>query len=174
MQSHANVVTASGGGCGDSSWDHHDDGGSKDVTGRTSKPAACLSAAAIVLELLLRKLGSVAMHTGTMIRGAVAGPRRATHGAAVVDRSLLGCSKRAAMKNGMTGQQRVLPAAEGGHGGGLLSCTIGSSAQYTDPYSTGGHLFALQFALTAVSLPPLRVILHFTQQPPRLDCLDWR
>ena len=32
MQSHANVVTASGGGCGDSSWDHHDDGGSKDVT----------------------------------------------------------------------------------------------------------------------------------------------
>ena len=31
MQPHVNVVTASGGGCGDSSWGHHDDGGSKDV-----------------------------------------------------------------------------------------------------------------------------------------------
>ena len=31
IQPHANVVTASGGGCGDSSWDH-DDGGSKGVT----------------------------------------------------------------------------------------------------------------------------------------------
>ena len=31
MQSHANVVTASGGGNDDSSWDH-DDGGSKGVT----------------------------------------------------------------------------------------------------------------------------------------------
>ena len=31
MQSHANVVTASGDGSGDSSWDH-DDGGSKGVT----------------------------------------------------------------------------------------------------------------------------------------------
>ena len=31
MQPHANVVTASGGDCGDSSWDH-DEGGSRGVT----------------------------------------------------------------------------------------------------------------------------------------------
>ena len=110
MQPHANVVPAPGGGCGDSSWDH-DEGGSKGVTWETSKPAACLSAAAIVLELLLGRMESVAMDTGTMERGAVAGPRRTTHGAAVVDRSLVGCSKRAAMRSRMTGQRGVVPMA---------------------------------------------------------------
>ena len=118
MQPHANVVTASGGGCGDSSWDH-DDGGSKGVTWADRKPVACLSAAAIVLELLLRRMGSVAMDTGTMKRGAVAGPRRATYGAAVVDRSLVGCSKREKTRNGMTGQQGMLLAAAEGM---VLAC----------------------------------------------------
>ena len=121
--------------------------------GRTSKSAACLSAAAIVLELFLRKLGSEAMHTGTMKWGAVAELRRATHGTALMDHSLVGCSKRATASSG------------GGHRGGLLSCTIGSSAQYTGLNFTGGHLFALQFALTA-AYPPHHMLSSILPNSP--------
>ena len=83
--------------------------------GRTSKPVAYLPAAAIVLErLLLHRLGSVVMDIGTKKRGAGARPRRVTHGAAVVDRSLVGCSKRAATRSRMMGQREVTPAAARG------------------------------------------------------------
>ena len=87
------------------------------------------------------------MDTGAMERGAVAGPRRATHGEAVVDRSLVECSnsRDEEQDDKATGGG----AGGGGHGGGLLTCTSESSAQYTGPDSTGGHFFALQFALTA-------------------------
>ena len=54
------------------------------------------------------------MDTGTKKRGAVAGPRRVTHEAAVVDRSLVGCSKRATMRSRMTGQRGLVPVATGG------------------------------------------------------------
>ena len=80
MQPHANVVTASGGGSGDSSWDH-DDGGSKGVTW---------------------------------------------------------------------------------------------ADQQTGGMPSGGHLFALQSALTAAYTPRSHIVLNFSQQPLRVDCLDWR
>ena len=57
MQPHANVVTASGGGSGDSSWDH-DDGGSKGVTwadqqtgGMPSGGSDCFGAAPTQVEV---------------------------------------------------------------------------------------------------------------------------
>ena len=61
----------------------------------------------------------------------------------------------------------------GAHGV-LIFCTFGISAQYTGPDSTGGHFFALQFALTAAYPPLLHIVFDFSKQPPRLDCLDWR
>ena len=59
------------------------------------------------------------MDTGTNERGAVAGPRRAAHGAAVVDRSLVECSKRATMRSKMKGQRGLVPVAMGGM---VLAC----------------------------------------------------
>ena len=44
----------------------------------------------------------------------------------------------------------------------MLSCTFGSSAQNTDPDSTGGHLFATVHA----DCCPSHVVLDFSQQPP--------
>ena len=51
---------------------------------------ACLPAVVIVLDRLRRNFGLMSIDTGTMERGTVAGPRRATHRAAMADRSFVG------------------------------------------------------------------------------------
>ena len=53
------------------------------------------------------------MDTGTTERGAVAGPRRATHGPAVGHRNLVGCSKKEAMRSRMMRHRGVVPEAAG-------------------------------------------------------------
>ena len=118
-----------------------------------------------MLERLLHSLGSVAMDTGTTERGAVAGPRRATHGPAVGHRNLVGVQQESSDEEqdgeatgGGAGSGRV-------HGGSLLSCTFGSSAQCTGPDSTGGR-FLRYSSRWPLPTPPITCCPQFFQTAP--------
>ena len=133
--------------------------------GGPTNPATCLSAAAIVLERLLRSLGSVAMDTGTTERGEVAGPRRATHGPAVGHRNLVGCSKKAAMRSRMVRQREVVPEAAGCMV--VACCLVRLGARRS---AQAQILLAAVFCATVRAgccLPlPSHVVLNFSKQPP--------
>ena len=173
MQQHTNVVTASDGDSGDSSRDHRDDG-SRGVTCADQQTGDMPSGGSDSVGGAPTQLEVGGDGYGDNRPGSDSWTEESDPWSSGGGPQLGGVQQESSDEEQGDGATGGGAGSGGGHGGGLLSCTVGSSAQYTGPNSTGGHLFALQFALVAAYPPPLHFVLDFSKQPPRLDCLDWR
>ena len=125
MQPHTNVVTASGGGSDDSSWDH-DDGGSKGVTWADQQTGAIPSGGSDRVEAGPTHVGVRGDEKETESGGWTEESDPWSSGGGPQLGEVQKDSSNEEQDDGETGGGT---GTSGGHGGGWISCAFGTSAQ---------------------------------------------
>ena len=154
------------------SWDH-DDGGSRGVTWADQQTGGMPSGGSDRVGTAPTQLGVGGDEYGDNGTGSGGWTEESDQWSSGGGPRLGGVQQESSDKEQDDGSTGDGAGSVGGHDVGLLSCTFGSSAQYTNPDFTDGHFFALQFALTDAYPPSTTCCprLFQTASPARLSGL---